>query len=75
MRVSEFWTAVADEFGEPYGRVLVNDQVLGSVGGITAAQALSRGVPARQVWTALCDAMDVPSDRRYGVGQREPKKS
>ena len=54
--------------------VLVDDQVLGSVGGVTASQALSRGVPAKQVWAALCDAMDVPSDRRYGVGQREPKK-
>ncbi|MBH0117928.1 DUF3046 domain-containing protein [Salinibacterium sp. NG253] len=74
MRLSEFWTAVSDEFGEPYGRVLVNDQVLGPVGGVTAAQALSRGVPAKQVWAALCDAMDVPMDRRYGVGQREPKK-
>ena len=72
MRLSEFWLAVSDEFGEAYGRVLVDDQVLGSVGG--ASQALSRGVPAKQVWAALCDAMDVPSDRRYGVGQREPKK-
>ena len=74
MRVSEFWTAVADEFGEAYGVVLANDQVLGSFGSLTATQALSRGVPARQVWTALCDAMDVPLERRYGVGQREPKK-
>ncbi|MGV8877134.1 MAG: DUF3046 domain-containing protein [Rhodoglobus sp.] len=74
MRLSEFWMAVADEFGEAYGRVLVNDQVLESVGGVTALNALSRGVPARQVWTALCEAMDIPPERRYGVGQREPKK-
>ena len=74
MRLSEFWLAVSDEFGEAYGRVLVNDQVLSSVDSVTASQALSRGVPAKQVWAALCDAMDVPADRRYGVGQREPKK-
>jgi len=74
MRLSEFWLAVSDEFGEAYGRVLVDDQVLGAVGGVTASQALSRGVPAKQVWAALCDVMDVPAERRYGVGQREPKK-
>jgi len=74
MRLSEFWLAVSDEFGDVYGRVLVDDQVLSSVGGITASQALSQGVPAKQVWAALCEAMDVPADRRYGVGQREPKK-
>ena len=32
MRVSEFWTAVSDEFGEAYGRVLTSDLVLGSIG-------------------------------------------
>ena len=74
MRLSEFWLAVSDEFGQAYGRVLANDVVLGSLGGVTAHEALTAGMPARDVWLALCDAQDVPANRRYGVGQREPKK-
>ena len=74
MRLSEFWLAMADEFGEAYGRVLAHDVVLAAVGGMTAEQAIAAGVPPRQIWLALCDLQDVPLNRRYGVGQREPKK-
>lgn len=74
MRLSEFWRAVEVEFGEAYGRVLTSDLVLGDVGGLTAEQAISAGVPARSIWVALCQATDVPRERWYGVGQREPKK-
>ncbi|MDZ4046223.1 MAG: DUF3046 domain-containing protein [Rhodoglobus sp.] len=75
MRLSEFWLAVSDEFGAEYGRVLVNDLVLGEVGGVTAGEALRRGTDARSVWLALCAATDVPPERRYGVGLRDPKKA
>ena len=74
MRLSEFWLAVSDEFGEAYGRVLTNDLVLGSLGGRTAGDAIKAGIAPREIWLALCAAMDVPENRRYGVGQREPKK-
>ena len=74
MRLSEFWLAMADEFGEAYGRVIAHDLVLAAVGGLTAEQAIAAGVPPRQIWLALCDVQDVPMSRRYGVGQREPKK-
>ena len=74
MRLSEFWLAMADEFGDAYGRVLAHDVVLAAVGGLTAEQAIAAGVPPRQIWLALCDLQDVPVSRRYGVGQREPKK-
>ena len=74
MRLSEFRLAVADEFGEAYGSVLTRDLVLGVLGGSTAEQALASGRNIREVWLALCDATDVPAERRYGVGQREPKK-
>jgi hypothetical protein len=65
---------MADEFGEAYSRVLAHDLVLAAVGGLTAEQALSKGVAPRQIWLALCDVQDVPLNRRFGVGQREPKK-
>jgi len=74
MRLSEFWLAMGDEFGDAYARVLVHDLVLGDLGGRTAEQALKDGVPARNVWLAICAASDVPPERRYGVGIREPRE-
>ena len=74
MRLSEFWLAVSDEFGDAYGRVLTRDLVLGELGGVTADEALSSGRDAREVWLALCTAMDVPPERRYGVGRQDPRK-
>jgi len=72
MRRSEFNRAVADEFG---GRAtaVVSDLVLSRVGDRTAAEAIEAGVPPRDVWLALCDELDVPSSRRYGVGRLEPR--
>lgn len=74
MRLSEFWRAVSDEFGEAYGHVLVNDLVLSELGSVTSAEALRKGIPARNVWLALVKAVDVPESRWYGVGLPEPKK-
>lgn len=65
---------MADEFGDGYGRVLTQDLVLEDLGGRTAEQAIAAGLPAKSIWLALCEASDVPPERRYGVGQHEPKK-
>ena len=75
MRLSQFWIAVAEEFGPALGRTLVRDLVLGELGDLTAEQALSKGLDIRGTWLALCRATDVPESRRHGVGQREPKAS
>jgi hypothetical protein len=72
LRRSEFDRAVADEFG-PQASTLIVDLVLSRVGGRTAAQALEAGIPAREVWLALCAETDVPPERRYGVGRLETK--
>lgn len=69
MRVSEFWQAVADEFGEGYGRTVTRDLVLGALGDRTAVQAIAAGIDTKEIWVALCSATDVPPNRRYGVGQ------
>ncbi|MDZ4092875.1 MAG: DUF3046 domain-containing protein [Arthrobacter sp.] len=66
MRISDFWRLMDDEFGAGYSRVLSSSLVLAGVGGRTAEQALSAGVPPRQVWLALCDVQDVPPERRLG---------
>lgn len=73
MKRSEFRLACAEEFGEAYAGVLIRDHWLAVLGG-TAAEALERGVAAREVWTALCDDLDVPLSRRHGRGLREARE-
>jgi hypothetical protein len=72
MRLSEFRRALAQEFGDSYGRVLTRDLVLTPLGGRTADEALAGGVPARDVWLALCAETDVPPHRWYGAGLPAP---
>lgn len=74
MRLSEFWQAVSDEFGLARGRMLTSDLVLPEVGGRTADEAIAAGENTREIWLALCEAMDVPAARRHGSGLREPKR-
>jgi hypothetical protein len=71
VKVSEFHRAVADEFG-PFGRVLVRDTVVVALGNRTAEAALEAGVPAREVWLALCAVQNVPRERWHGVGLPDP---
>lgn len=66
MRHSHFWTLVEEEFGGPYGRLLVRDHVLRGLGGRTGEQALADGVAPRDVWVALCEELEVPAARRWG---------
>ncbi|MFF1541302.1 DUF3046 domain-containing protein [Microbacterium sp. NPDC058269] len=72
MRRSEFFRAVDDEF-QARASSLVNDLGLSAVGGRTAIEALADGTPPRDIWLALCAEMDVPDDRRHGVGRQEPR--
>jgi hypothetical protein len=65
--MSEFWDLVDTEFGRSSSRTLVRDHVLTELGNRTAEQALSDGVPPRDVWVALCDDLDVPPERRFGA--------
>ncbi|MBD3943690.1 DUF3046 domain-containing protein [Microbacterium sp. NEAU-LLC] len=73
MRRSEFHRAVHDEFGARADSV-VTDLILADIGGRTAADALAAGVDPRLVWLALCAELDVPVERRYGVGRLEPRR-
>lgn len=74
MRRSEFDRAVSDEFGAARSSFLRHDLTLAEFDGRTVQEALDSGAPAREVWLALCAAMDVPADRRYGVGRLEPRR-
>jgi hypothetical protein len=72
VKLSEFQFAVEAEFGA-FGRVLVRDTVLPALGNRTAEEALAAGAAARTVWLALCEAQEVPPERRHGVGLPAPR--
>lgn len=66
MRNREFWQLIDEVFGAAYGRTLAADQVLTALGDRTVDEAIEAGVEPREVWHALCDAMSVPDERRWG---------
>lgn len=74
MRRSEFLRAVEDEFGSRADS-LVADLILDRAGGMSARDALEAGVDPRTIWQALCEEMDVPIQRRHGVGRLEPRRT
>ena len=72
MRMSEFRRACAAELSAHYSGVVIRDHWITSLGG-TALDALDRGVPARDIWQALCVDLGVPVERRHGRGLLDPR--
>ena len=72
MRHREFWNLVDEVLGASFGRAVASDQVLGELDGLTACEAIDAGVEPRDVWHALCDALDVPEPQRWGSDVRQP---
>lgn len=54
--------------------MLRRDTVLVELGNRTADDAIAAGVPAREVWLALCRAQDVPRERWHGAGRPVPPR-
>jgi len=73
VRLSQFQELMADEFGEVHASVLLNDLVLLPLGEKTGQAALDAGEDPRDVWLAICAAMDVPRDRWHGKPQKNKK--
>jgi hypothetical protein len=44
--------------------MVAQDLVLSALGGRTPDQALEAGIPPKEIWLAVCDAFDVPEQRR-----------
>ena len=61
-----FWQLMDDEFGAGYARSVASDQALSPLGGLTVDAAIASGREPREVWEAVCEAMDVPVERRWG---------
>ncbi|AHI00064.1 DUF3046 domain-containing protein [Kutzneria viridogrisea] len=64
MRMTVFRRRMAEEFGEVRSEMLARDHVFAALGGRTADEALEAGLDAKRVWQAVCDAFDVPAERR-----------
>jgi hypothetical protein len=54
--------------------VLLRDTVIVTLGNRTAEQALAAGIPAREVWIALCHVQEVPVERWHGAGRPKPPR-
>ena len=67
MRRSEFAELADHVFGPSLARTYTHDLVLEEIGGLSAAEALERGVAVRAVWNALCDAMEIPEAARWEI--------
>ncbi|SDR95050.1 DUF3046 domain-containing protein [Corynebacterium timonense] len=66
MRLTEFEQLVEDEFGPAKARWVTESQVLPKYNA-TAAEIIERGIDPREAWIELCEAFDVPAERRLGV--------
>ncbi|HEY3605957.1 MAG TPA: DUF3046 domain-containing protein [Pseudonocardiaceae bacterium] len=64
MRTTAFRTLMSAEFGELRAGSIARDHVFADLGGRTVEQALSAGFDPQRVWRAVCDAFDVPPERR-----------
>lgn len=64
MRTTAFRTLMSDEFGELRAGSIARDHVFADLGGRTVEQALAAGIPPQRIWLAVCEAFDVPPERR-----------
>ncbi|MFS8202316.1 DUF3046 domain-containing protein [Streptomyces sp. CWNU-52B] len=64
MRLTVFWERMADHFGAEYADTFARDHVMSELGGRTVQQALDVGWEAKDVWRAVCTAVNVPPESR-----------
>ncbi|WP_175934839.1 DUF3046 domain-containing protein [Corynebacterium sp. Marseille-P4321] len=66
MRLTEFHQLVEDEFGAGRAQWIIQSQVLPGVEQ-TSEELIESGVDPKVAWQGLCDAFDIPEERRLGV--------
>ncbi len=64
MKLTVFWQRMHAHFGEAYADSFARDHVMSELGGRTVREAFDAGWEAKDVWRAVCAAVDVPADRR-----------
>lgn len=63
-----------DEFGASYARHLAANLALRELGSRTPDQAVRDGQDLRSIWLAVCEAQDVPEERRLGKDPKAARK-
>ncbi len=53
-----------EEFGPVRAAALAHDHVFAELGGRTVDGALEVGIDTKHVWAVVCDAFNVPEERR-----------
>lgn len=64
MRHTEFWVRMEHALGAGYYRAWAGSVVMADLGGRTAEQALDAGIPPKQVWRSVVDALGLPASER-----------
>lgn len=60
MRLTTFWERMTEQFGPAYADSFARDFVVGELGGRTVHRALADGVRPKEIWAAVCAALDLP---------------
>jgi hypothetical protein len=64
VRHTEFWARMEAHLGAGYYRVWARQFVIADLDRRTAQEALDAGVPPKQVWRAVWEALDLPASER-----------
>jgi hypothetical protein len=64
MRITIFRNLMAKEFGEIRADMLARDHVFSALGSRTVDEALEAGMPPKEIWRTVCEAFEVPAERR-----------
>jgi Protein of unknown function (DUF3046) len=64
MRITVFRRRMAEEFGEVRADMLARDHVFSVLGNRTVDEALDAGLPAKEIWRAVCETFEIPPERR-----------
>ncbi len=64
MRHTEFWARMDHALGPAYSRVWAQQQVMSSLGGRSAAEALAAGESPKRVWHAVWEHLGLPPSER-----------
>ena len=62
--MTTFWDRMRAQFGEVYAQSLAKDYVFERLRGRTVERALADGEDVKVIWRAVCQAFDVPENRR-----------
>jgi hypothetical protein len=64
MRMTVFRRLMAEEFGRVRAEMLAADHVFGELRTRTVNEAIEAGEDPKDVWKAVCEAFDIPPERR-----------